>query len=75
MARVSEDTVKAEANRIMNFLAGLPAGNASASSRAVVREIMLQTGGSMMAAGYLYDVKAKSLGGGVYRMTLESSSR
>lgn len=75
MARVSEATVKAEANRIMNFLAGLPHGNASASSRAVVREIMLQTGGSMMAAGNLYDVKAKSLGGGVYRMTLESSSR
>lgn len=62
---------KQEADRILSFLAGLPSGNATASSRAVVREIMLQTGGSMLARGDYFDVKAKSLGGGVYRMTLE----
>lgn len=74
MARISEATVHAEANRILNFLAGMPTGNATASSRAVVRDIMLQTGGNMMACGHYYDVKSRSLGGGVYRMTLKEKS-
>jgi hypothetical protein len=45
-------------------------GNASAT-RDVVRHIMLQTGGSMLAAGESYDIQAKSLGAGVYRLTLK----
>lgn len=64
-------TVVAEADRLLGFLAGMPGGNCTASSRAVVREVMLQTGGRMMAAGHLYDLRSRPLGGGVYRLTLE----
>jgi hypothetical protein len=69
-ARTKQKLDKAEAERILNFLAYLPQGQAAAPSNAVVREIMLQTGGSMLANGCQYDVKSKSLGGGVYRITL-----
>lgn len=68
----NNSAASAEANRVLNFLAGMPQGNATASSRAAVREIMLTTGGRMLACGYQYDVKSKSLGGGVYRITLEA---
>lgn len=66
-------TATSEADRILNFLAGCPSGNATASSRAVVRAIMLQTGGRMLACGYDFDVKSRPLGGGVYRITLEAT--
>lgn len=62
--------VTSEANRILGNLAAMPGGIATAQSRAIVREIMLQTGGAMMACGSLYDIKSRSLGGGVYRITL-----
>lgn len=56
---------------ILNHLAGHPEqGNATATC-AEVREIMLQTGGSLTSAGRLYDIKSSSLGAGVYRLTLE----
>lgn len=60
-----------EASRILSHLASMPQyGNASATY-AQVREIMLQTGGEMMAAGDMYEIKSKALGGGVYRLTLK----
>lgn len=59
-----------ESDRLLNFLAGMPGGNCTASSSKVVREMMLQTGGRMMARGDLWDLRSESLGGGVYRMTL-----
>lgn len=59
-----------EVDRILNFLASMPGGNATCE-RAALREIMLQTGGSMLARGQLYDIKKESLGAGVYRLTLE----
>jgi hypothetical protein len=62
--------VKDEADKLLNFLAGMPSGNCTASSNKVVREVMLQTGGQMLACGYLWDIKSKSLGGGVYKLTL-----
>lgn len=61
---------KQEGERLLNFLAGLPSGNCVATSSSVVREMMLQTGGQMMARGDLWDIKSKSIGGGVYQMTL-----
>lgn len=61
---------KSEANGILSYLAGMPSGNATASSRAVVREIMLSTGGRLLACGYDHDIVSKPLGGGVYRITL-----
>ena len=62
---------KAAADRILNFLAKMPAGTATADGRAVVRAVMLQTGGTMMACGEYFDVRSRSLGGGVYQITLK----
>lgn len=59
------------ANQILNSLAARPSGNAMATHKEV-KEIMLSTSGWMMARGNLYDIKAKSLGAGVYRVTLSS---
>ena len=71
MSRTSATEVRAEANRLLNFLAGMPYGNCTASSRDVLRDVMLQTGGRLMARGELYDIQSKTLGGGVYRLTLK----
>lgn len=62
---------KSEAHRILGNLARMPGAVCTASSHGVVRQIMLQTGGRLLACGYDHDVKARSLGGGVYRVTLE----
>ena len=62
--------VKAEAGRILSFLAAQPTGVSSAE-RPVVREIMLSTDGSLMAGGRLYDIAAKNRGAGVYRLNLK----
>src|SRR5665213_2617769 len=61
---------KQEPDRLLDFLAGQPSGNCIASSSAVVREMMLQTGGWMMACGEMYDIQSQPLPGGVYRITL-----
>jgi hypothetical protein len=62
---------QAEGDRLLNFLASMPGGNCTASSRAVVRHVMLATRGRMMACGNYCDIRSKHLGGGVYRLTLE----
>lgn len=69
-AEAETETPKQESERLLNFLAGLPSGNCVASSAKVVREIMLQTSGTMMAHGHLWDVHSQALGGDVHRMTL-----
>ena len=61
-----------EARRILNFLASMPGGHSTAIS-AVVRQMQLSTGGQLFAQGKLYDIVAKPVGGGVYRITLEKS--
>ena len=58
-----------EASRILNFLASMPAGYTT-TTRAVVREIQLSTGAQLIAQGQLYNIIAKSVGGGVYRIAL-----
>ena len=65
------ETAKQESNRLLSFFAGLPSGNCTASSSKVVREMMLQTGGWMLAQGEIYDLRSQALGGDVYRMTLK----
>lgn len=67
-ARIAD--AKREANRILNAMARMPSMVCTANSREVVRQIMLQTGGRMLACGYDHDVISRSLGGGVYRVTL-----
>jgi len=39
-----------------------------------LKELLLNTGGSVLANGYLYDIVAKHIGAGVYKITLTISS-
>jgi hypothetical protein len=54
---------------ILNFLAGMPTGHATAN-KDTLQEIMTTTGGQLMARGHLYEIKQKHLGVGVYRVYL-----
>lgn len=58
-----------EATRQLQFLAQVPGGNTT-MERAELREVLLQTGGNMLACGRLYDIVSKPLGAGVYRVSL-----
>jgi hypothetical protein len=58
------------AEKVLQFLASCPAGTTT-ETRGVVREILLETGGNMMACGSLYDIDAKLLGAGVYKLSLK----
>lgn len=60
-----------EAKRQLNFLASLPSGNTTVM-KDDLRDIMMETGGNMLACGRLYDIKSKHLGAGVYRITLKT---
>lgn len=66
--------VEAEALRALAYLASAPDHGASSVTTAVFREMLLRTGGWMMAAGYSYDIIGKSLGAGVQRVTLRRRS-
>lgn len=57
------------AHRIANFLCSMPSGHTTAP-REVVKDLLLETGGQLLAQGSLYDVKAKPIGAGVYRVSL-----
>lgn len=47
----------------------MPGGNTTATT-AVTRRLLIDTGGQTLANGKLYEIKAKSLGAGVYRLSL-----
>jgi hypothetical protein len=59
-----------ESHRQLNFLASMPMGHTT-MLRKDVQEILLETGGNMLACGRLYNIKAKDIGAGVYRVSLE----
>lgn len=69
-AQAAQREARAEANRIADCLASMP-GSHTATTTRVVRELMLSTGGQLMVNGYLYEIKAKSLGAGVHRVSLK----
>lgn len=73
MTRITAKETDEEVDRLLNFLAGMPKGNA-ATTRSVVTALMLKTGGSMTAQGCLYDIRSRPLGGGVYRLSLVRSA-
>lgn len=59
------------ADEIITGLAWSPTAIYTASDMGVVREIMLRTGGRLLAQSRNWEIVAKHLGGGVYRITLE----
>ena len=58
-----------EATRILNFLAANPYGNSTLLTKDL-RGMLLETGGTLLACGRLYNIAAKSLGAGVHRVQL-----
>lgn len=36
-----------------------------------LKELLLETGGTIIASGRLYDIESKLLGAGIYRVTLK----
>lgn len=59
-----------EIHRQLNFLAGCPSGHTTMLGKDV-RVMLLETGGNMFACGSLYDIVAKDIGAGVYRVSLK----
>lgn len=62
-----------EARRQLNFLASLPSGNTTVA-KDDLRDILMETGGNMLARGRLYDIHSKHLGAGIYRLTLKATN-
>lgn len=58
-----------EATQILQHLARHPGAHAVAE-RKTAKEILLETGGNMLALGRLYDIICKDIGAGVYRLSL-----
>lgn len=59
-----------EATKAANFLASLPSGTTTLD-RTDLRSLMMETGSMLMARGRLYDIVSKSLGAGVYLVSLK----
>lgn len=58
-----------EVARQLNFLAGFPSGHTTMTSEDA-KEMLVYTGGNMLACGRLYDIVARNIGAGVYRINL-----
>ena len=67
---MTKDEIGLEAQHILNHLAGNPQFASASTERAVVKSIMLSTSGEAMACGILWDIVARPLGGGVFKLTL-----
>lgn len=39
-----------------------------------LKEILMETGGNIIACGYVWDIKSKHLGAGVYKISLKLTS-
>ena len=59
-----------EIARQLRFLAGIPGGNTTMRKEELA-EMLMDTGGNLLACGRLYNFKTKHLGAGVYRVSLE----
>lgn len=70
----AEKELEREANRILDYLASVPVYANTTTSRRVANKMLSLTDGWIMARGEMWDVKVKSLGVGVYRVTLEKKA-
>ena len=66
--------VETEKQRIMNYLASMPAAGSTTTTRAVAQKILLDTDGWMFAQGMSYDIVVKGIGAGVYRISLKKKA-
>ena len=59
-----------EQSRQLNYLAGCPSGTTT-MTESDLQQVLLETGGNMLACGRLYNIKSLHLGVKVYRVSLE----
>lgn len=60
-----------ESRRVLNFLASAGPYANSTVERQDAHDILMETGGTLLARGRLYNIIAKNIGAGVYRLHLE----
>ena len=60
-----------EIHRQMNFLASIPMYGNTTMHKKDVQEMLLETGGNMLACGRLYNFVVKDIGADIYRVSLE----
>jgi len=63
---------KALARKTINFLCSMKGANTTVTT-ATFRSMLLQTDGWVLFNGKRYEIKGKSLGAGVYRVSLEEA--
>ncbi len=64
-------TLSNEANEVLDWLVLTPQLAHKAITRSLLREILLHTDGSMISQGRVWTIKAKNMGAGVHRISLE----
>lgn len=62
-----------EQSRQLNFLAGCPVGTTT-MTESDLKTVLMETGGNMLACGRLYDIVGKSIGAGVYKVSLSPTN-
>ncbi len=62
--------METEASRTVNFIASMPGLGHSTVTEEVLRQILLDTGGQVMAQGGLWDIHSQHLGAGVFSIKL-----
>lgn len=60
-----------EQTRVLRFLASMPSYGHITVNQKDAHNILLKTDGTMLAHGRLWDIVAKHLGAGVYRLSLK----
>lgn len=70
-AEAREKKIADEAGRIVDFLVTNPVHGNTTTTRQVLREMLLKNEGCFIAAGHLWNIVAKHIGAGVYRVTAE----
>ncbi len=69
-----EEMVSREARRVLNFLASAgPYANTSVETD-VLNQLMLDTSGTIMARGILYDIISRKLSPKVWKLTIKRSN-
>lgn len=63
-----------EAKRVLQYLAGSPNGSSTVEG-SDAHDILLETGGNTLACGRLYNIIAKDIGAGVFRLSLELANK
>ena len=58
-------------SNLLNNLCSMPGLAHGTVTKEVLRDILLSTGGQLMACGRLYEIVSKHLGAGVYRVHLK----